>query len=148
MTLFKYFIKRVLKQLPILPLRLLVRVCLDNRLIILAYERLHFIIQLVIIINHTKHQIIATILYIELFNDVLAGQIRQPVHLILLANLINVLCVRIERVQIPRIHVPNQILDYFRRSVRFDDQQVGNVRVALVVYILRQNRLYLTIIKI
>lgn len=148
MTLFKYFIKRVLKQLPILPLRLLVRVRLHNRLIILAYERLHFIIQLVIIINHTKHQIIATILYIELFNDVLAGQIRQPVHLILLANLINILCVRIERVQIPRIHVPNQILDYFRRSVRFDDQQVGNVRVALVVYILRQNRLYLTIIKI
>ena len=70
--LFGDLIESILEQLSVLSLCLFVGVRFNYGFVVFAYERLDLAVQLIVIIDHTKDEIVTAVLNVEVFDDVLA----------------------------------------------------------------------------
>lgn len=88
--LLRNLVERILEQFTVLALGLLVRVGLNDGIVVLGDEHLDLVVQLVVVVDHAKDQVVAAVVNVQLLDDVLARQIGEAVHFVLFRNLVDV----------------------------------------------------------
>ena len=89
--LLEDLVEGVLEELAILALCLLISVGLDHGVEVVRDERLHFVVQLVVVVYDAKDEVVATVLNVQFFDNVVARQIGQAVDFVFFGYFVDVL---------------------------------------------------------